>query len=64
MRLCVRANKIIIMQAANTGLTGGSTPLQEVYDREVVVINTLVLTRLFVIELGRQVICLPGTTLN
>lgn len=29
VRLCVRANKIIIMQAVNTGFTGGSTPLQE-----------------------------------
>src|SRR5438552_6189917 len=26
LEACVAANKIIIMQAANTGLTGGSTP--------------------------------------
>ena len=26
LKACVASNKIIIMQAANTGLTGGSTP--------------------------------------
>ncbi len=60
----VRAGKVIIMQAANTGLTGGSTPDGNDYDREIVLINTLRLKGIQVIEEGRQVICLPGATLD
>ena len=57
------ANKVAIAQAANTGLTGGSTPAGVDYDHDVVIINTLRISKLFVIDQGRQVICLPGTTL-
>jgi len=32
------------------------------YDRDVVIVNTLRVTRLFVIDEGRQVICLPGSS--
>ncbi|HEX9140484.1 MAG TPA: D-lactate dehydrogenase [Steroidobacteraceae bacterium] len=60
---CVAANKIIIMQAANTGLTGGSTPFGDDYDREVVLINAMRIAKIHIIEEGRQVICLPGATL-
>lgn len=60
---CIAANKIIIMQAANTGLTGGSTPAGDDYDRDVVIVNTMHIAKLHVIDDGRQVICLPGTTL-
>ena len=60
---CIAANKIIVMQAANTGLTGGSTPADGDYDRDVVIINTMRIAKLHVIEDGRQVICLPGATL-
>jgi D-lactate dehydrogenase (quinone) len=60
---CVTANKIIIPQAANTGLTGGSTPFGEDWDRDVVIINTMLIAKVHVIDEGRQVICLPGTTL-
>lgn len=63
LKACISANKIVIVQAANTGLTGGSTPAGDDYDREVVIINTLSLAKLHVIDEGRQVICLPGTTL-
>lgn len=59
---CVAANVIVIMQAANTGLTGGSTPHGD-YDRPVVVINTLRVRGLHMINGGMQVVCLPGTTL-
>ena len=31
---------IILMQAANTGLTGGSTPNGNDYDRQIIIINT------------------------
>jgi D-lactate dehydrogenase len=63
VRACVAAGKIVIMQAANTGLTGGSTPDGDDYDRDVVIINTRRLTGIQVIQDGRQVICLPGSTL-
>ncbi|SHN21086.1 D-lactate dehydrogenase [Pseudomonas asturiensis] len=63
VKACVAADKVIIMQAANTGLTGGSTP-DGVYDREVVIISTLRMRRVQVIENGRQVICFPGSTLD
>jgi len=33
LKACIAANKIIIMQAANPGLTGGSTPKGSDYDR-------------------------------
>src|SRR5712675_489318 len=63
LEACVAANKIVILQAANTGLTGGSTPAVEGYDRDVVIVNTMLIARLFVIDEGRQVICLSGATL-
>ncbi|MEL7028784.1 MAG: D-lactate dehydrogenase, partial [Pseudomonadota bacterium] len=53
----------IIMQAANTGLTGGSTP-EGRYDRDVVLISTTKLDRIVPIDHGRQVVCLPGARLN
>ncbi|WP_341018827.1 D-lactate dehydrogenase [Brevundimonas diminuta] len=64
LQACVRAGVIVVMQAANTGLTGGSTPAPEGYDRDVVIINTLRLKTLHVIDAGRQVICAPGVTLD
>ncbi|NHN88525.1 D-lactate dehydrogenase [Acetobacter conturbans] len=60
---CVAADKIIIMQAANTGLTGGSTPDGNNYDRDIVLISTLRLDRAHLIGDGKQVVCLPGATL-
>lgn len=35
LEACVAADKIVIMQAANTGLTEGSTPSGNDYDREI-----------------------------
>jgi D-lactate dehydrogenase len=63
LRACAAANKIMIMQAANTGLTGGSTPDGSDYDREVVIVSTLRMAKIRLIGDGRQVICLPGATL-
>ncbi|AAQ00799.1 MULTISPECIES: D-lactate dehydrogenase [Prochlorococcus] len=60
---CIRHEKIIIMQAANTGLTGGSTPDGNNYDREIVIINCLHIKQLILINSASQVIALPGTTL-
>jgi len=64
LEICVAADKIVIMQAANTGLTGGSTPFGDHYDREVVVINTTRITAIYPVDEGRQVICLAGATLH
>jgi D-lactate dehydrogenase len=63
-KACVEAGCIVIIQAANTGLTGGSTPDGDDYDRPVVVISTLRLRGVHLIEAGRQVICLPGASLD
>lgn len=63
LQACHQAQAIMIMQAANTGLTGGSTPDGTAYDRPVVIINTLRLAKLHLINQGRQVVCLPGVTL-
>jgi D-lactate dehydrogenase len=63
LKVCAAANKIIIMQAANTGLTGGSTPNGSDYDRNIVIVNTLRLSTIRLIDEGRQVICHPGATL-
>lgn len=62
LQACVAAGVIVIPQAANTGLTGGSTP-HSAYDRPVIVINTLRIRGLHLIQGGAQVIALPGTTL-
>ncbi|TAL99346.1 MAG: FAD-binding protein, partial [Rhodanobacter sp.] len=64
LRACVAADTIVIMQAANTGLTGGSTPDGNDYDRPVVIISTLRLAGVQLIDEGRQVVCLPGSTLD
>ncbi|MDD1506966.1 D-lactate dehydrogenase [Pseudomonas sp. CNPSo 3701] len=64
LEAAVAADRIVIMQAANTGLTGGSTPDGNDYDREIVLINTLRITGVQLINDGSQVICLPGATLD
>ncbi|MDR5733996.1 D-lactate dehydrogenase [Caballeronia sp. LZ025] len=64
LQACHRAGVIVICQAANTGLTGGSTPASDGYDRPVVVINGMRLRRLDLIRDGEQVICQPGVTLD
>lgn len=63
LQACVTADKIILMQAANTGLTEGSTPNGDDYDRHLVIISTLRLDKLQLINEGRQVLAFPGTTL-
>ncbi|WP_343528421.1 D-lactate dehydrogenase [Sphingomonas sp.] len=63
LQACIAAGAAVIMQAANTGLTGGSTPDGDDYERPVVIVNTMRITGLHLIDEGRQVVCLPGTTL-
>ncbi len=63
LKICISYEKIIIMQAANTGLTGGSTPNGDDYDRDVVIVSTLCLDRLILLNGGLQVLAFPGATL-
>ncbi len=62
LQACVEADKIVIMQAANTGLTEGSTPSGS-YDRDVVLINTRRMDKLILLNEGRQALSFPGATL-
>ncbi|NEP62196.1 MAG: D-lactate dehydrogenase [Symploca sp. SIO2G7] len=62
LQVCVAADKIVIMQAANTGLTEGSTPSGS-YDRNVILINTRRMDTLVPLHNGEQVISFPGATL-
>jgi D-lactate dehydrogenase len=64
VKISVEEKCIIIMQAANTGLTGGSTPSGDDYDRDVVIINTLRIDNIYLINSGKQVISLSGATLH
>ncbi len=59
---CVKHDVIMIMQAANTGLTGGSTPFGD-YDRDVIIISTVRLNDIQVINDGKQVLAFPGSRL-
>ena len=63
LETCVAYDKIIIMQAANTGLNGGSTPYGNDYDRDIIIINTLKIDHLFLLNGGEQVLACAGATL-
>jgi len=63
LQACAAADTVILIQAANTGLTGGSTPDGD-YDRPVVVISTLRLQRINILGDGEQVLCHAGATLH
>ncbi|OTA16167.1 D-lactate dehydrogenase [Xenorhabdus vietnamensis] len=62
-KACVEADKIILMQAANTGLTEGSTPSGNDYDRDIVIISTLRMDKIQILQSTNQVIAFPGSTL-
>ena len=63
LQLCVSADIIVIMQAANTGLTGGSTPDGNDYDRPIVIINTMRVNSIQIINEGKQIVGFSGSTL-
>lgn len=63
-KACIEAGRIVILNAANTGLNGGSTPFGDDYDREVVVINTMRINRIDLLKGGEQVLALAGSTLH
>jgi len=61
------AQNLVARARENTGepaicLTGGSTPFGD-YDRPVVLVNTLRIDAIHLVDGGRQVVCLPGSTL-
>ncbi|MEN5208366.1 D-lactate dehydrogenase [Stenotrophomonas terrae] len=64
LQAAVQGGAAIILQAANTGLTGGSTPDGDDYGRPIVLISTLRLSGVQLLDEGRQVLCLPGATLD
>ena len=63
LKACVKHQACIIMQAANTGLTGGSTPDGDHYDRSIFVINTMRIDDIHVLNQGKQIIGFAGSTL-
>ncbi|WP_040976362.1 D-lactate dehydrogenase [Necropsobacter massiliensis] len=64
LQTCVAADAIVITQAANTGLTGGSTPNGNDYERDIVIINAMRIDGIQLINHAEQAVCLPGSTLN
>lgn len=63
LKLCVEADVAVIMQAANTGLTGGSTPDGKDYDRPLVIISTMRIDEIQLVDDGKQIVGLAGSTL-
>ena len=63
LQVCVKNNFIVIMQAANTGLTGGSTPDKKNYDRPIIIINTIRIKDIHILKSGHQIIALGGSSL-
>ncbi len=63
LKACHEADVVIIMQAANTGLTGGSTPNGNDYDRPIVIISTMRLDQIQLLDNAKQIIGFPGSTL-
>lgn len=64
LEICVKHDVIMILQASNTGVTGGSTPDSNDYDRDVLVISTKKLKGLQLLDNANQVLAFPGTTLT
>ena len=63
LTVCFEADVAVIMQAANTGLTGGSTPNGNDYDRPLVIISTMRIDQIQLIDNAKQIIGLAGSTL-
>lgn len=62
LKVLVPHDVAIIMQAANTGLTGGSTPDSRI-GQPVFIINTMRMSTIHPILDGEQMVCLAGSTL-
>lgn len=59
----VKADCTILVQGANTGLTGGSVPRSSTADRPTVIISTQYLDTIFPLDGGKRVVCLAGAGL-
>lgn len=64
LQACVAHDVIILMQASNTGVTGGSTPDSNDYDRDIVIISTRKLKGVQLLDDAKQVLAFPGSTLT
>ncbi len=64
LQYCVDAGCVIIMQGTKTGLTEGSCPSGFDYDRDVVIINTSKIKKIILLDGGKQILALPGSTLH
>ena len=63
LKICISEDCIVICQAANTGVTGGSTPDGDNYDRDVVIISTLKLDTCITLCDAQQALVFAGGTL-
>ncbi|MGO2339648.1 MAG: D-lactate dehydrogenase [Psychrobacter sp.] len=63
LNICAAFDVIIIAQAANTGLTGGSTPNGD-YDRPLVVISMQFLGGVHLLNDAAELVALPAATLQ
>ena len=63
LKICISEDCIVICQAANTGVTGGSTPDGDNYDRDVVIISTLRLDTCITLCDAQQALVFAGGTL-
>ena len=63
LKTCVEMDVIVIMQAANTGLTGGSTPYGKNYDRPILIVNTMRIDDIHILNDGNQIVGFSGSTL-
>lgn len=64
LQVCVDHNLAVIPQASNTGLTGGSGPGFQDYDRPIVIISTHRINQVHLINDAREAISLAGATLT
>ena len=63
IKICVEADIAVLVQATNTGLTGGSTPNGADYDRPLAIVNTLRIDEIHLIKDATQFVALAGATL-
>lgn len=65
LQQAVDANCAVIIQGAKTGLTEGSNPSGfDEYDREMIIINTAKLKKIYLLDGGKQVLAFAGATLH
>jgi D-lactate dehydrogenase len=63
LQVCVEKDLIVIPQSANTGLTGGSGPGAQDYDREIVIISTTRIDQIHLINDAHEAVSLAGARL-